>query len=131
MTSELILGYVLIAVVFMGVLWMYLIGRFWFRALLSGVRISPTEILIMRFRGTPVKLIITELVKASKNNIVLSRSDLEICYLGGGDVTNVVNGLVYSKAHGLKLSFKEAVELDLKRHDIVSHLRNSPVLYQY
>jgi uncharacterized protein YqfA (UPF0365 family) len=109
-------------VLFMGVLWVFFIGRFWLKALLSGIRVTPLEIAFMRFRSTPVELILNELTKASKNGIILSRPQLELCYLAGGDVTNVVDGLIYAKAKGLNLSFEEAMKLDAQKYNVVMHM---------
>lgn len=101
-----------------------MVGRFWLKSLLSGIRITPTQIIIMRIRNTPVNLILTEQIKAAKAGVSINREDLEACHLSGGNVKNVVSGLIFSKAINFDLSIKEAMQLDLQRHDIVNYLRN-------
>ncbi len=114
----------LIIAIFLVIIWILLVGRFWLRTTLSGVRITPTEILLMRIRKTPVNLILTEQIKAAKTGIFITRAELEACYLSGGDVKNVVNGLIFAKNKGVDLSIKEAMQLDLQKLDIERHLRN-------
>jgi len=104
--------------------WYLLIGRFWLKALLSGIRITPIQIIFMRLRNNPVNLIVTELIKAAKGGVIIGRDDLEACHMSGGNVTNVVDGLIYAKATNLELDIKTAMKLDLQRHNIINHLKN-------
>ena len=78
----------------------------------------------MRFRGTPVDLVITELIKSNKSGILLVRDELEACHLAGGNVSNVINGLIYAKSIGYKMTFAEAAQLDQQKFDIVNYLKN-------
>jgi uncharacterized protein YqfA (UPF0365 family) len=105
-------------------IWYLLIGRYWLKALLSGIRMTPVEIVLMRLRDTPVNLIITGLIKAAKGVVIVSRDSLEACHLAGGDVTNVVDGLIYAKAQKIELDIKTAMQWDLQRHNIINHLMN-------
>ncbi|MGQ8338158.1 flotillin-like FloA family protein [Sunxiuqinia sp. A32] len=114
----------LIVILFLGLLWYLLIGRFWLRALLSGVRITPTQIILMRLRNNPVNLIVNELIKAAKGGVIVSRDELEACHMAGGNVSNVVDGLIYANAHNIELDIKTAMKLDLQRHNIINHLIN-------
>ena len=113
-----------IILIIIGSLWMLVIGRYLFMALLSGVRVSGIEIFFMQFRRSPVKQIIRELIKCAKNGIVVTRADLEMCYLAGGDVSNVVNGLITAKSYGITITVKEALNLDLQKRDLVLYFRN-------
>lgn len=104
-------------------LWVVLIFRPWLRALLSGIRITHTEMLLMRFRNSPVNSIINEMVRARKAGVLVNRDEIEACHLSGGNVKNVIDGLVFAKAHDFKLTTKEALKLDLQKRDIVNYLR--------
>ncbi|MBN1969659.1 MAG: flotillin-like FloA family protein [Candidatus Delongbacteria bacterium] len=114
----------LMIIVLLATIWMIFVGIFWLKALLSGISITPTQIIFMRIRNTPVNLILTEQIKAAKAGVLINRDDLEACHLTGGNVKNVVGGLIFSKATGIDLSVKEAMQLDLQKHDIINHLRN-------
>ena len=115
--------FVLIIVIII-IIYYALIGRYWLKAVLSGVRIKPIEILFMRMRGTPVNKVITELIKAHKSGILLRRDELEACHLAGGDVKNVVEGLIYAKAKDIEFTIQDAIQMDQEKNDIVKTLRN-------
>ena len=111
-------------IIFLIIIYYMLILRYWLRCILSGVTIKPIEILFMRLRKTPVDLIIQELIKAHKSGILIKRDELEACYLSGGNVKNVVNGLIYAKSKNIKLDLKEAFSLDMQKEDIIKYLKN-------
>jgi uncharacterized protein YqfA (UPF0365 family) len=115
---------IIIGIALILILYYLLIARYWLKCLLSGVRISQLEIIFMRFRGTPVELIITELIKSNKSGVLLTRDELEACHLAGGNVSNVVNGLIYAKSIGYKMTIAEAIQLDQQKFDIVNYLKN-------
>ncbi len=114
---------IIIALLF-ALIWMLLVGRPWLKARLSGIAITPTEIIIMRLRNSPVNFILTEQIKAVKSGVPINRSDLEACHLSGGDVKNMVGGLIFAKSIGVDLSAKEAIKLDSQKHDIVKYLKS-------
>jgi uncharacterized protein YqfA (UPF0365 family) len=99
--------------------------RFWLRAMLSGVHLSQSEIIFMRLRRTPVDLIISELIKAAKSGVSVTRDQLEVIHLSGGNVSNVVAGLIYAKSREISLSFSEASKLDQQKLDLVEHLKKT------
>jgi len=122
--NQLIIIILIIGIIVVVVLWVLLVGRFWLKALLSGIRITPTEIILIRLRNNPVNRIVAGLIKAAKGGIIIGRDDLEACHMAGGDVKNVVDGLIYAKANNIELDIKTAMKLDLQKHNIVSHLQN-------
>ena len=93
--------------------------------MLSGVHMSQSEIIFMRLRRTPVDLIISELIKASKSGVSVTRDQLEVIHLSGGNVSNVVAGLIYAKSREISLSFSEASKLDQQKLDLVEHLKKT------
>ena len=76
----------------------------------------------MRWRKVSVKIIVTELIKATKGGIVVNRDELEALSLAGGNVTNVVDGLIYANSKDIELSFKEASKIDLQRRDLIKYI---------
>ncbi len=121
--------YIFIATLFVFIIlilaWIILVGQVWIRALLSGVRLSPIQILLMRLRKNPANLILSEMIKISNENLEVSRDDLEALHMAGGNITNVVDGLLYAKANSIKLDFVEASKLDSRKHNIVNYLREN------
>ncbi|TAJ14552.1 hypothetical protein DMA11_05105 [Marinilabiliaceae bacterium JC017] len=115
---------IMLGIIIFVILWTLLIGRFWLKALLSGIRITPLHILMMRLRGTPVSLVLNELIKAVKSGIVIDINELEACTLGGGNLKNVVDGLIYAKHKGIEFTIKDAMQIDIERRDVVKYLRN-------
>lgn len=116
-----------IAVILLLALWFtFSIIRVWLKALLSGVRISPTQILLMRLRGTDATLIVNLLIVSAKSGVHIPLDDLEACALARGDVKNVVEGLIYAKHKGLDFTISDAMKLEFEKQNIVQHLQNKP-----
>lgn len=95
----------------------------WFTALLSGVRIQLIDLVFMRFRKVPPRVIVSAMISCAKGGVVVDKDQLEAHYLAGGNVNTVSNGLIYAKAAGKPLTFKEASRMDLARMDIIKELK--------
>jgi len=95
----------------------------WFTALLSGVQIRLVDLVFMRYKKVPPKIIVEALIACTKGGVVVDKDQLEAQYQAGGDVKNVSNGLIYAKPAGLPLTFKEASQMDLARKDIIKELK--------
>lgn len=112
----------IVLVVFIMALYLVPIGL-WFAALISGVRISLMELLLMRLRRAPVEEIVRGLIASTKGGINLNRDELEAFALSGGNVQNVVNGMIAAKRAGYPLSFKNATKADAQGLDIVNSIK--------
>lgn len=77
----------------------------------------------MRLRRSPVKEIVEGLIASTKGGINLNRDELEAFALSGGNVQNVVNGMIAAKRAGYPLSFKNAAKADAQGLDIVSSVK--------
>ena len=62
----------------------------------------------MNLRGVPVLKIKKELKKAERHGLELGHIDLQAHYLAEGDITDLVDSLVYAKENGMELSFQGA-----------------------
>jgi len=93
-----------------------------FQATVAGIRISLLELIMMRWRKIPPKLIVNTLITSAKGGVIVDKNELEALYLAGGDVTKVTEGLIYAKASDIKLSFREAAKLNLARKDIIKEI---------
>ncbi len=97
----------------------------WFSALVSGVRISLLQLVLMRWRKIPPTVIVTALIEGTKAGITLFRNDLEAHYLAGGKVAQVVHALVSAEKANLDLNFKVATAIDLAGRDVFEAVQMS------
>jgi len=50
----------------------------WFKALVSGVRISLLQLVIMRWRKVPVTIIVNSLIASTKAGLILNRNSWQV-----------------------------------------------------
>lgn len=97
----------------------------WFSALVSGVRISLLQLVLMRWRKVPPSVIVTALIEGTKAGLTLFRNDLEAHFLAGGRVAQVVHALVSAEKANLDLNFKVATAIDLAGRDVFEAVQMS------
>lgn len=97
----------------------------WFTALVSGVRISLIQLVLMRWRKVPPSVIVNSMIAATKAGIKLERDDLEAHYLAGGRVQQVVNALISADKANMDLNFKTATAIDLAGRDVFEAVQMS------
>ncbi|MBU1368093.1 MAG: flotillin-like FloA family protein, partial [Bacteroidetes bacterium] len=97
----------------------------WFTALVSGVRISLLQLILMRWRKVPPSVIVNSMIAATKAGIHLERDDLEAHYLAGGRVQEVVNALISADKANMDLNFQTATAIDLAGRDVFEAVRMS------
>jgi uncharacterized protein YqfA (UPF0365 family) len=105
-------------------LWMIPIGL-WFSALVSGVRISLLQLILMRWRKIPPSIIVNSLITGTKAGIPLNRNDLEAHFLAGGRIQRVVNALISADKANIDLTFKSATAIDLAGRDVFEAVQMS------
>ncbi|HHJ10167.1 MAG TPA: UPF0365 family protein [Bacteroidetes bacterium] len=121
--------YIVIIVGALILLWVFLyfipLGL-WFQALVSGVRISLLQLIIMRWRKVPPGVIVSAMIEGQKAGLVLlSRNELEAHYLAGGHVPKVVHALVSASKANIELTFKMATAIDLAGRDVFEAVQMS------
>ncbi|WP_462281330.1 flotillin-like protein FloA [Salinivirga cyanobacteriivorans] len=120
--------YIVIVVAIIVVLWIFLyfvpIGL-WFSALVSGVRISLLQLILMRWRKVPPAVVVRALIEGTKAGLKLVRNDLEAHYLAGGHVEQVVHALVSASKANIDLPFKMATAIDLAGRDVFEAVQMS------
>jgi uncharacterized protein YqfA (UPF0365 family) len=97
----------------------------WFNALISGVRISLLQLILMRWRKVPPSVIVNAMITSSKAGIPLNRNELEAHYLAGGRVMNVVKALISADKANIPLDFKAATAIDLAGRDVFEAVQMS------
>ena len=102
----------------------------WFTALVSGVRVTIPELILMRVRKTPPALIVQAMIVLRKGGVAIGRNQLETHYLAGGNLENVVSGLVAANKIGLKLTFEKACASDFKGINLLDAVKEEALKLQ-
>jgi len=97
----------------------------WFTALVSGVRVSLLQLVLMRWRRVPPRIIVNSMIAATKAGLSLKRDDLEAHLLAGGHVQSVVNALISADKANIELDFKTATAIDLAGRDVLEAVQMS------
>ncbi|MBX2968045.1 MAG: flotillin-like protein FloA [Cyclobacteriaceae bacterium] len=90
----------------------------WITALFSGVRVGLFELVFMRIRKVPPRVIVESLITATKAGLKLTSTELETHYLAGGNVPNVIRALISAEKANIHLDFKQATAIDLAGRDV-------------
>ena len=109
-------------------LWMILyfipIGL-WFQALVSDVKVSLLQLVLMRWRKVPPTIIVRAMIEGKKAGLELYRDLLEAHYLAGGHVAQVVHALVSASKANIDLTFQIATAVDLAGRDVFETVQMS------
>ncbi len=98
----------------------------WFSALISGVRISLLQLILMRWRKVPPTVITRAMIEAHKAGLKeINRDEMEAHFLAGGHVERVIHALVSASKANLDLSFQMATAIDLAGRDIFEAVQMS------
>ena len=97
----------------------------WFSALVSGVRISLLQLVLMRWRKVPPSTIVSAMIEGTKAGLTINANELEAHYLAGGNVTNVVHALVSAQKANINLDFQMATAIDLAGRDVFEAVQMS------
>jgi len=90
----------------------------WITALFSGVRVSLFELVFMRIRRVPPRVIVESMITATKAGLQVTTSEIETHYLAGGNVPSVIRALISADKANIQLSFKQATAIDLAGRDV-------------
>ena len=90
----------------------------WITAISSGVRIGLFDLVFMRIRKVPPRLIVESMITATQAGLNVAVRDLETHHLAGGNVASVIKALISADKANIQLSFKQAVAIDLAGRDV-------------
>jgi uncharacterized protein YqfA (UPF0365 family) len=115
-------GAMLLFMVFAGIILFFIFLYFvpinlWITAIFSGVRVGLFELVFMRIRKVPPRVIVESLITATKAGLKLTSAELETHYLAGGNVPNVIRALISAEKANIHLDFKQATAIDLAGRD--------------
>lgn len=85
----------------------------WVRAWLSGAPVSIPNLIAMRLRGVPYRLIVEARITAVKAGIPIETDRIESHYLADGNVIEVVQALIAADKAGIRLTWDRACAIDL------------------
>jgi len=97
----------------------------WFQALISGVKISLVQLVLMRWRKVPPGTIVMAMITGTKAGLKLEANELEAHYLAKGNVPNVVNALISADKANIDLNFNMAAAIDLAGRDVFQAVQMS------
>jgi uncharacterized protein YqfA (UPF0365 family) len=90
----------------------------WITARFSGVNVGLFELVFMRIRKVPPRIIVDSLITSTKAGLDLTTRDLETHYLAGGNVPTVIKALISADKANIPLTFKQAAAIDLAGRDV-------------
>lgn len=116
-------GIAVIAIIIAGIVLFFTILYFipinlWIEARFSGVRVGLFELMFMRIRKVPPRVITRSLITATKAGLDITSSDLETHFLAGGNVPSVIKALISADKANIRLTFKQATAIDLAGRDV-------------
>ena len=97
----------------------------WFQALISGVKISLIQLVLMRWRKVPPGTIVMAMITGTKAGLKLEANELEAHFLAKGNVPNVVNALISADKANIDLNFNMAAAIDLAGRDVFQAVQMS------
>lgn len=120
------IGLIAIIVVLFFLFLYYVPVVMWFSALVSGVRVSLLQLILMRIRKVPPSAIVRALIEAHKAGLKdVKRDELEAHYLAGGNIEKVVHALVSASKANIDLTFQMATAIDLAGRDVFEAVQMS------
>ena len=121
---DIVIWAAVIVVALIIILWFFPVAL-WFQALLSGVRISLIQLILMRWRGVNPNTIVMAMIMGTKAGLNLKANELEAHYLAKGHVTKVVTALISANKANIPLDFKMAAAIDLAGRDVLDAVQMS------
>lgn len=116
----------IVAILLLSIAFLYFVPiALWFSAIVSDVRISLLQLVLMRFRKVPPGTIVRAMIEGQKAGLKLERNALEAHYLAGGRVAQVVHALVSANKAGIELNFNMATAIDLAGRDVFEAVQMS------
>lgn len=116
---------VLMAVIFVVVLFSFIPVGLWISALAAGVPVGIITLVGMRLRRVPPTQIVNPLIKADKAGLDVNVNQLEAHYLAGGNVDRVIDALIAAERANIPLPFERAAAIDLAGRNVLEAVQMS------
>jgi uncharacterized protein YqfA (UPF0365 family) len=118
MDAIMLLVIVIAAIIFLFVFLYFVPINLWITAIFSGVKVGLFELVFMRIRKVPPRIIVESMITATKAGLQVTTTELETHYLAGGNVPNVIKALISADKANINLSFKQATAIDLAGREV-------------
>lgn len=117
--DPLFLVFGIFGIIILTVIFFYFIPvNLWFTAVVSGVRVSILQLVLMRIRKVPPSLIVNAMINSTKAGLTVTANEMETHFLAGGNVNNVVRALISADKANIPLDFNLAAAIDLAGRDV-------------
>lgn len=97
----------------------------WIQALFSNAYVPFRDLIGMRLRHVPARLMVEARIQMVKAGMDMSTNELEAHFLSGGNVINVVQALIAADKAGITLPFPQAAAIDLAGRDVLDAVKTS------
>ena len=118
MESYVILIFVIGGITLLFVFLYFVPVNLWITAQFSGVRVGLLELVFMRIRKVPPRIVVDSMITATKAGLEVSTTELETHYLAGGNVPSVIKALISADKANINLEFKQATAIDLAGREV-------------
>lgn len=125
MDIKIVGGVVILIVLLIFALVLFNFFGLWFQALMSKADVSLVQLLGMRFRKVPAKVIVEAKIMGIKAGVPLSTEELEAHYMAGGNVLRVVQALIAADKANIPLNFKRAAAISLAGRNVLEAVQMS------
>jgi uncharacterized protein YqfA (UPF0365 family) len=115
----------LLAIAFLALFFFLVPVKLWFEARFNGVKISLLNLVVMRIRAIPPKLMADNLIMSYQAGVPLAASQLESHFKAGGNVTDVTHAIVAAKKANISLPFETATAIDLAGRQVYEAVKMS------
>lgn len=95
------------------------------QAAVSNARVRFVDLIGMKLRKVPPKLMVEARIQLVKAGISLETNELEAHYLAGGNVPNVVKAMIAADKARIELPFRQAAAIDLAGRDVLDAVKTS------
>lgn len=92
--------------------------KVWFRSIIEKAYVSPFKLYSLKARDLPFDMLINWYTICKKEDLDFSFDDLIVFYNSGGNLQNLINGLIFAKESGVCLSIDSAKALDKSQNNI-------------
>jgi uncharacterized protein YqfA (UPF0365 family) len=126
MNSFFILGIVIAGIIAL-VLLVFIANFFslWLQALFSKANVGIFQLIGMRLRKVPPKIIVDARILSCKAGMPVDTNLLEAHFMSGGNVLRVIQALIAANKANIKLDFKEATAIDLAGRNVLEAVQMS------
>ncbi|HQY87859.1 MAG TPA: flotillin-like protein FloA [Tepidisphaeraceae bacterium] len=114
---------IIVGLVVVMVMWNF-IGLY-VRALVSGARVSFTDLIGMWLRKINANAVVNARIQATRAGLNISQQEMESHILAGGNLMRVINSMIAAMKAGIELTWQNGTAIDLAGRDIFEAIQTS------